>query len=199
MSVSLLGDSTFLNRTKSRTMKNFKLFYFSLLLVFAASCGQEEQELSNEQQLLGKWVLTEATMSGTSTLVSESIGELTMTLDGRNSDSDHTLSFFDTGSYTENGEIILTVDFFVDGELFMTEEMNSSELGMAAGSTNDNAGSWNFDGDNLSIDGDRVEVDFSNSELIYNFDEVLEIPLGETGIDGVLTQDMKLQFIYTKQ
>lgn len=178
-------------------MKLSKLFFFAILAIMISSCG--DTELSNEEQLLGTWVLTEGTLSGTSTLVTPTI-EVTITQEGRNNQSDHSLTFSDTGDYTEMGDIIFTVDYFLDGELLMTEELNTSGLSMQSGGTNDGRGVWSFSGDNLLIDGETVDIDFSSNQLIYNFEDMpLDIPLGETGIDGDFNIDMDIQLVYTKR
>jgi hypothetical protein len=176
-------------------MKNLKLTAILLSIFLIVSCGDKEEIIpAAEDLIIGTWVITDATATGD---INMNIGggEVPMTFDGKNKNSDMSLSFTSDGQYITEGNLIMDVDIYIEGELMVTEEMNLIEEGVDVGG---DVGNWSVENKFVILDGESANkiIFLDDNRFMMNTNN----PMADLPMDGLeVDMDMNIQYTFTKQ
>ena len=176
-------------------MKNLKLTAILLSIFLIVSCGDKEEIIpSAEDLIIGTWVITDATATGDINMNIEGL-DISMTIDGKNKNSDMSLSFTTDGQYITEGNLIMSLDIYMDGELMVTEEVNLNEEGADIGK---DVGNWSVENKLVILDGESANkiMFLGDDQFIMNGnDQMKGLPLDGIDVD----MDMNIQYTFTKQ
>lgn len=167
-------------------MKNFKLLLIGLSFLTFISCSKDEE--SDQQQIQGEWILTDATVSSKTTLVTGGV-ETVLDQEGNNNKSDLTMVFDANETYATSGNLIMDVDNFLDGDIVSSETINYSELGMDLSGQ----GVWAMLDGNLILDNDDQQPVVVNNNLMTM------IIQQELVMSPNMSIDIDMELIFTKQ
>ncbi len=177
-------------------MKNLQLPVFLLCLLLFASC-RDKSLPTLEDKIMGSWIITDATLDGDVSMTMEGV-KMLITQEGQNKNSDMMLNFSDDDEYITIGNLILSVDYYMAGDLLFTEEMNLNDTGVDLSA---DIGTWRVENDQLILDDlPSDDVIFTDDDqIIININSQLEdFPINETGSDLEMDMDMNIQLTFTK-